>query len=93
MVEAGDDAILPWARAKGLVVVSADADFGGLLAGSGARGPSVVLLRSADDLASDDQATLLAANLPTMTDDLARGAVVVLSRRRIRVRDLPITKP
>jgi predicted nuclease of predicted toxin-antitoxin system len=47
------------------VIVSADSDFGELLAAArGATRPSVVLLRSPDRLTSDEQATLLAANLP-----------------------------
>jgi predicted nuclease of predicted toxin-antitoxin system len=43
------------------VIVSADSDFGELLAASrGATRPSVVLLRSVDRLTSEEQAALLA---------------------------------
>ncbi|MHB1931345.1 MAG: DUF5615 family PIN-like protein [Acidimicrobiales bacterium] len=72
--------------------MSADADFGALLAGSGAGAPSVVLLRSGDDLSPGEQSMLLIGNLPAVTADLDAGAVVVIDRRRMRVRRLPIER-
>jgi len=53
MVAAPDQAILAHAARSGLVIISADTDFGELLAVSGATRPSVVLLRSADHLTPD----------------------------------------
>ena len=51
LVTAADEAILEHAAANDLVIISADSDFGELLAASpGATSPSVVLLRSADHL-------------------------------------------
>ena len=74
-----------------LVIVSADSDFGEMLAASrGATRPSVVLLRSADRLAPDEQATLLATNLAAVAVDLEAGAIVTIARRRMRVRSLPV---
>jgi hypothetical protein len=62
------------------VIVSADTDFGELLAAApGATRPSVVLLRSADRLTSDQQAALLTANLPVVADDLKAGAIVTIA--------------
>ncbi|MGH8918203.1 MAG: DUF5615 family PIN-like protein, partial [Acidimicrobiales bacterium] len=92
MLRSSDEEILARARAEDRVLVSADADFAALLASSGAARPSLVLLRSSDDLAPGEQAVLLAANLPQVADDLGRGAVVVLGRQRVRVRDLPIER-
>lgn len=92
MLGSSDEEILTRARTEGRVLVSADADFGGLLAESGATGPSFVLLRSADDLSVGQQTVLLTANLAEVAEDLERGAVVVLGRRRIRIRDLPIER-
>jgi predicted nuclease of predicted toxin-antitoxin system len=92
MLGASDDEILARARAEGHVIVSADAGFGFLLAASGATGPSLVLLRSSDDLSTGQQTLLLTANLAEVAKDLERGAVVVLGRHRIRVRDLPIER-
>lgn len=60
LLTASDRAILDYAAANDLVIVSADSDFGELLAASrGATRPSAVLLRSADLLTSDEQAALL----------------------------------
>lgn len=91
LLTAHDKAILDYAAVHGLVIVSADSDFGELLAASrGAIRPSAVLLRSADRLTSDEQAAVLAANLPVVADDLEAGAVVTIARGRMRVRSLPI---
>ena len=92
LVSAADAVILERARAEGRVVVSADADFGDLLAGSGASAPSVVLLRSDDDLPPGRQVILLISNLPEVESELAEGAVVVVGRHRVRVRRLPIDR-
>ena len=53
-----------------------------------ARSPAV--RRRIADLGPDDHATLLAANLSTIADDLERGAIASLSPNRLAVRDLPI---
>ena len=92
MLSASDETILVHAAASGQVIISADTDFGELLAVSGASRPSVVLLRSADHLTPDQQATMLAANLPAVADELATGAVVSLMRGRLRVRPLPVRR-
>ncbi len=61
-----------------------------MLALAGLRGPSLVLLRSADHLAPDEQAELLLANLPQLVKDLEAGCVVSISTRHLRVRPLPM---
>jgi predicted nuclease of predicted toxin-antitoxin system len=86
-----DKVILEYAVANDMVIISADSDFGELLAASpGATRPSVVLLRSADRLAPGEQAGLLAANIAAVTDALATGAIVSIARGRLRVRTLPV---
>jgi predicted nuclease of predicted toxin-antitoxin system len=91
LLTASDEAIVQYAAAEGLVIVSADSDFGELLAASpGAVRPSVVLLRSADHLTPEQQASLLAANLPAVADGLNAGALVSIARGRLRIRPLPI---
>jgi len=60
LLTAPDGSILDHAVANALVIVSADSDFGELLAASrGATRPSAVLLRAADRLTPDEQAALL----------------------------------
>jgi predicted nuclease of predicted toxin-antitoxin system len=91
LLTAADKAILDYAAANGLVIVSADTDFGELLALSrGSVRPSAVLLRSADRLSPEQQAALLAANLPAAADELKTGALVTIARGRVRIRSLPI---
>jgi predicted nuclease of predicted toxin-antitoxin system len=89
---ADDDAVLSTAHDSDRVLVTADADFGSLLAASGQPSPSVVLLRSADHLTPDQQADLLLANLETLTPELDAGAIVSFSRGRLRVRSLPLSE-
>lgn len=76
MLAAPDDAIPAHAAGSGQVIISADTDFGELLAVSGATRPPVVLLRSADHLTPGRQATLLIANLPAVAAELDSGAAV-----------------
>jgi len=84
-----DGEVVAAALAQGRVIVSADTDFGELLARSNALLPSVILFRGAevDPVAL---AHLLLANLERFDQDLARGAIVVILDDRIRIRRLPI---
>jgi predicted nuclease of predicted toxin-antitoxin system len=91
MGAASDPVILEYATSHGQTIVSADADFTTMLAIGGLVAPSLVLLRSTDNLTPDGQAALLVSNLPTVTTYLEVGAVVSLSSVHLRVRDLPIT--
>lgn len=75
---ASDDDILALAVAEGRVLVSEDTDFGALIARSGARVPSLVLIRAAEPLTPDEHAAMLVTNLPQFARDLEAGAVVVL---------------
>ena len=90
LVVAPDPVILEYAAAHGSVIVSADADFGRLLAVGGHSLPSVVLLRSADHLTPPEQAAAVVAGLTQVREDLAAGAIVKIARGRIRVRRLPV---
>ena len=71
------------------VVLSADTDFGELLARSRERLPSVVLLRRNPHSAEQQVAIVLAA-LIDVTADLEGGAMVIVDERRVRIRPLPI---
>lgn len=90
LAAADDEEILTVAVAEDRVVISEDTDFATLLARSGARSPSFVLIRSAEPLRPEDQAALLVDNIATIQSDLVAGAVVVFARGRIRIRSLPI---
>lgn len=85
-----DEEIAVFAAAESSAIISADSDFATILALSGKSTPSLVLFRSADALTPTEQAALLAANLPTVEEELAIGAVVSISRNHLRVRRLPL---
>jgi predicted nuclease of predicted toxin-antitoxin system len=72
--------------------VSADTDFGTLLALREATSPSVILLRGTSLRRADDQVALILRALPSIDAALRRGAIVVLERHRLRLRDLPIAR-
>jgi predicted nuclease of predicted toxin-antitoxin system len=90
LLSAPDPEIMEAAARERRVLLTADADFGALLALGSRATPSVVLLRSADHLRPSEQAELLAANLPLIAEDLEKGAIASLTRDRLRVRELPI---
>jgi predicted nuclease of predicted toxin-antitoxin system len=86
---AEDSTIFERAGTEDRVLVTADADFGTLLALRRTQRPSVVLLRGALSRRPDDQLRLLLANLHTLSPPLQQGAIAVLTESKIRVRTLP----
>jgi predicted nuclease of predicted toxin-antitoxin system len=90
LLSAPDPEILQTAVKEERILLTADADFGALLALGSLASPSVLLLRSADHLRPSEQAELIVANLPSIAEDLEKGAIASLARDRLRVRELPI---
>jgi predicted nuclease of predicted toxin-antitoxin system len=90
MQAATDRVVLERARADERILVSADTDFGGLLARSGASTPSVILIRRLAGRRAAEQAAIILANLDQVAEDLTAGAIVVLHEDSLRVRRLPM---
>jgi predicted nuclease of predicted toxin-antitoxin system len=90
MSAATDDVVLAHARSEGRVLISADTDFGLLLATSGAASPSLLLVRRISGRRAEQIVAIILANLGSVTEDLTSGAVVVLGDEWIRVRPLPL---
>jgi predicted nuclease of predicted toxin-antitoxin system len=89
--DAVDPVIFDRAADEDRIVLSADTDFGTLLALRQERKPSVVLFRGATPRRPVDQVSLPLANLPGIEGDLLTGAIVIIEPSRLRVRALPIS--
>lgn len=85
-----DEVVMDFARRERRVLVSADSDFGAILARTKAATPSFVLIRRMAHQRPPEQAAMILANLPAIADDLAAGAIVVLGDRTLRIRRLPL---
>jgi predicted nuclease of predicted toxin-antitoxin system len=72
------------------VLVSADTDFGTLLATRRERSPSVICSATARSDGRSPQAETLLSNLEVVEADLTAGSVMVIEPSRIRVRSLPL---
>ena len=88
--DASDAEILERALNEDRVIVSADTDFGTLLAIRAEIKPSFILFRGMTTRRPEKQIKVLLANLPDLANSLERGCVVVFDQNRIRVRNLPI---
>jgi predicted nuclease of predicted toxin-antitoxin system len=88
---APDVDVMTRAKLDGRVLITADTDFGELLARSGDDAPSVLLLRRHDRRRAKAVAELILANLDAIESDLSSGALVVFDGDRIRIRALPIS--
>jgi len=85
-----DAEIFERAAAEDRIIVSADTDFGRLLALRSTTKPSVVLFRGATPRLPTEQVKLLVANLTQIENDLGSGALVAIESSRVRIRALPI---
>ena len=70
--------------------MSADADFGTLIAVRSSPQPSVIQFRGEASRKPDALAPTLLANLPQLIDALENGSIVTFEPARVRVRLLPL---
>ena len=93
-LQTADDAtIFDCAAADESVVVSADTDFGTLLAERSAAKPSVIQFRGPGSRKPEALARAILANLLQVRDMLETGSIVTMEPTRVRIRTLPINDP
>jgi predicted nuclease of predicted toxin-antitoxin system len=86
-----DEEILARALQEERVVVSADTDFGTLLAMQEAAQPSFILFRETRLQVAQDYIELLLPTLLALEPELMSGCVAVFRNNRLRVRRLPFS--
>ena len=87
---APDEQVFVLAEKEERIIVSADTDFGALLALRRQVRPSFVLFRKASGLKPTDLAAQLIDVLEAYADYLEAGCVLTVTEERIRIRRLPI---
>ena len=90
MQHAEDVELFERAAADDRIVISADTDFGTLLAPRTARKPSVIQFRGPGSRKPEALARALLLNLSELAEALESGSIVTFEPTRVRVRTLPI---
>ncbi len=80
--------ILARALREDRIVLSADTDFGAILAAQESEHPSFILFRNPNLLVAHDYINMLLPALGVLEPELASGRVAVFRHGRLRVREL-----
>lgn len=91
MQSASDVKVFHFAEKHNRVIISADTDFGALLALRKKVKPSFILIRKAVGTRPNQILKLLIEVIPNIKDDLEKGSVVTITDTKLRIRYLPIS--
>lgn len=86
-----DSKIMSRAVSEESIVITADLDFGTLLAQSGDTAPGVILFRGGN-YSEVEMRELVARVLDTIDHNILQHAIAVVDKRRIRVTRLPLKR-
>ena len=89
MAKSRDREILEYAAKNDMIVLTADLDFGDILAFTRYKKPSVIIFRLKDP-SPDHVKSLLLSAIPQIKASLDKGSIVVIDDYRIRIRELPV---
>ena len=87
---AEDSVIFERAAQEDRIIITADTDFGMLLARGQTTKPSVILFHHSFPHRPSKQGSLLLDNLTQVAPALEQGSLIVFESQRIRIRTLPI---
>jgi predicted nuclease of predicted toxin-antitoxin system len=89
--DAFDPVVFDCAASEDRILISADTDFGTLLAFRHTAKPSVIIFRCRDKHPTN-LLTMFLSYISQIQEALEKGSVVVFEEKRIRIRYLPIIK-
>ncbi len=89
MAKSKDRDIFDFAEKNEMIVLSADLDFGTILASTHSSKPSVIIFRLRDP-SPEHVNSLLSSNLSSIKENLLKGSIVIIEDAEIRIRELPI---
>jgi predicted nuclease of predicted toxin-antitoxin system len=89
LADARDADLIKYAADNDMIVITADLDFGGILAYTKRKKPSVIIFRLRDP-SPDHVNFLLSLVLPQVEECLSEGSIVIVEDDKVRVRGLPI---
>lgn len=87
---ADDEVIFDRAAVEERVIVSADTDFGTLLALRQEKRPSVIIFHRNTNRRPEAQIAIILKHLDIINVPLEEGSAIVFDQNRIRIRSLPI---
>lgn len=91
MAKSKDRDIFDYAKKHDMIILSADLDFGTILAFTHSIKPSVIIFRLSNP-SPEHVNSLISSNISNIETELMKGVIVIIEDAEIRIRELPIGK-